>query len=40
LTEPDWLEMIRNPDSRWSQEKDEYRNLFTFGKSTGVPPRR
>jgi MoaA/NifB/PqqE/SkfB family radical SAM enzyme len=40
LTEPDWLAMIHNPDSRWHQEKDEYKNLFTFGKSTGVPRQK
>ncbi len=32
LTEPEWLSMIENPESRWYKEKDEYKNLFTFGK--------
>jgi MoaA/NifB/PqqE/SkfB family radical SAM enzyme len=32
LTEPEWLETIANPQSRWYREKDEYKNLFTFGK--------
>ena len=32
LTEPAWQEIIENPNSRWFQGKDEYRNLFTFGK--------
>jgi MoaA/NifB/PqqE/SkfB family radical SAM enzyme len=38
LTEPEWLETIDNPDSRWYKEKAEYRNLFTFGKMRGAPP--
>lgn len=33
LTEPDWLRMIEDPESRWYKEKYEYRNLFTFGKT-------
>ena len=32
LTEPEWLETIQNPASRWYREKDEYKSLFTFGK--------
>jgi len=32
LTEPAWLEMIENPESRWYKEKDEYKKLFTLGK--------
>lgn len=38
LTEPEWLHMIGNPESRWYREKDEYKNLFTFGKTRAVPP--
>jgi MoaA/NifB/PqqE/SkfB family radical SAM enzyme len=30
LTEPEWLETIANPASRWHKEKQEYRNLFQF----------
>lgn len=33
LTEPEWLETIENPASRWYKEKDEYKNLFHFGKA-------
>jgi MoaA/NifB/PqqE/SkfB family radical SAM enzyme len=33
LTEPDWLEMIDDPESRWFKEKYEYRNLFVLGRS-------
>jgi len=40
LTEPEWLKMIENPESRWYKEKDEYQNLFTFGKMRGVPGPR
>lgn len=40
LTEPEWLAAIDNPDSRWYRHKDEYKNLFTFGKMRGVPPER
>ena len=36
LTEPEWLSMIENPESRWYKEKDEYKNLFTFGKIGGT----
>jgi hypothetical protein len=36
LTEPEWLSMIENPESRWYKEKDEYKNLFTFGKMGGT----
>ena len=32
LTEPEWLKMIENPESRWHKEKYEYQNLFKFGK--------
>jgi len=32
LTEPEWLSIIENPQSRWFKKKDEYKNLFTFGK--------
>jgi MoaA/NifB/PqqE/SkfB family radical SAM enzyme len=40
LTEPEWLSMIGNPESRWYKGKDEYQNLFTFGKVQGAarPP--
>lgn len=38
LTEPEWLAMIADPESRWHREKNEYRNLFTFGKSPPAPP--
>ncbi len=31
---------MQNPESRWHREKDEYRNLFTFGKMGRVPERR
>jgi hypothetical protein len=40
LTEPEWLETIDNPESRWFKEKNEYRELFTFGKMRGDPPQR
>ena len=33
LTEAEWLETIGNPASRWYKEKEEYKNLFTFGKA-------
>ncbi len=36
LTEPAWLDMIEDPESRWYKEKDEYKNLFTFGKMGGA----
>ena len=32
LTEPEWLEIIENPESRWFKEKSEYQNLAKFGK--------
>ncbi len=32
LTEAEWMETIHNPQSRWYRDKDEYKNLFTFGK--------
>lgn len=35
LTEPVWLDMIGNPESRWYKEKDEYKKLFTLGKQGG-----
>ncbi len=35
LTEPEWLEMIENPASRWYKEKDEYKDLFHLGKASG-----
>jgi hypothetical protein len=35
LTEPDWLSIIENSESRWYKGKDEYKNLFTFGKMGG-----
>ena len=35
LTEPEWLETIENPASRWYKGKDEYKNLFRFGKASG-----
>jgi hypothetical protein len=40
LTEPEWLDTIDNPESRWFKEKNEYRELFTFGKMRGDPPQR
>lgn len=36
LTEPEWLSMIEDPESRWYKEKAEYKNLFTFGKMGGT----
>ena len=39
LTESEWLRVITNPDSRWYKEKDEYKNLFTFGKMGGTRER-
>ncbi len=35
LTEPEWLRIIQTPESRWHKEKDEYKNLFRFGKRRG-----
>ncbi len=32
LTEPEWIKIIENPESRWHKEKDEYKNLFKLGK--------
>jgi MoaA/NifB/PqqE/SkfB family radical SAM enzyme len=32
LTEPEWLTMIENPESRWYKGKPEYQNLVRFGK--------
>lgn len=39
LTEPEWLNIVGNPESRWYKEKAEYKNLFTFGKPSGAPVR-
>jgi MoaA/NifB/PqqE/SkfB family radical SAM enzyme len=36
LTEPEWLEIIENPQNRWYKGKEEYKNLFKFGDQ----PRR
>ena len=32
LTEPEWLKIIEDPESRWYKEKPEYQNLFKLGK--------
>jgi MoaA/NifB/PqqE/SkfB family radical SAM enzyme len=32
LTEPEWLRMIEDPDSRWFKGNREYQNLFKLGK--------
>jgi hypothetical protein len=34
LTDPVWLKIIEDPQSRWYKEKDEYKNLFRFRKKT------
>jgi MoaA/NifB/PqqE/SkfB family radical SAM enzyme len=32
LTEPEWLETIESPESRWFKEKNEFKSLFKIGK--------
>jgi MoaA/NifB/PqqE/SkfB family radical SAM enzyme len=34
LTDPAWLKIIEDPQSRWYREKDEYKNLFRFRRKT------
>jgi MoaA/NifB/PqqE/SkfB family radical SAM enzyme len=38
LTEPEWQRKIEDPGSRWYREKEEYKLLFRFAKTSPPPP--